>query len=317
MLRIAQEALLNAVKHSKAGSIEVSIQGNNRQLSLTITDDGVGFTHPGAMGPWVEGAEGSSGHYGIIGMRRGAQPGRGRVFAGKLPGPRHDGVVVTAAASNGPRYHRDARPLTPSESAKSSPQPIQPPFLFRQRVPVMALLETKRTIRVLCVDDHPLVRKGIASIISNEPDMQWIGEAGNGREAVELFRRYRPDVTLMDLRMPGVDGIAATKMIREEFPDAKIIALTSFDGDQDIYRAWRPACADICSRRWCIPTCSTRFGWRSTIVACLPPEVSERLDRYFPEIGADAARSGSLEAGGAGPGQQRDRSAVWAQPAER
>lgn len=92
-------------------------------------------------------------------------------------------------------------------------------------------------IRVLCVDDHPLVRKGIASILGNEADMQLVAEAGGGREAVEQFRKHCPDVTLMDLRMPDLDGIAATRLIREEFPDARIIALTSYDGDQDIYRA--------------------------------------------------------------------------------
>jgi len=92
-------------------------------------------------------------------------------------------------------------------------------------------------IRVLCVDDHPLVRKGIALILDNEADMTLVGEAGNGRDAVELFRQLQPDVTLMDLRMPDLDGISAVKQIRAECPEAKIIALTSFDGDQDIYRA--------------------------------------------------------------------------------
>ena len=92
-------------------------------------------------------------------------------------------------------------------------------------------------IRVLCADDHPLVRKGIASILGNEPDMKLVAEAGNGRDAVEMFRQHRPDVTLMDLRMPEMDGTSAVREIRKEFPDAKIIALTSFDGDQDIYRA--------------------------------------------------------------------------------
>ena len=95
----------------------------------------------------------------------------------------------------------------------------------------------KRIIRVLCVDDHPLVRKGIAAILANETDIELVAEGANGREAVEFFRQYHPDVTLMDLRMPELDGIGAVKFIRNEFPDAKIIALTSFDGDQDIYRA--------------------------------------------------------------------------------
>ena len=92
-------------------------------------------------------------------------------------------------------------------------------------------------IRVLCVDDHPLVRKGITSILANESDMELVGEAGTGREAVEQFRKLRPDVTLMDLRMHDLNGIEATREIRKEFPDARILALTSYDGDQDIYKA--------------------------------------------------------------------------------
>ena len=76
-------------------------------------------------------------------------------------------------------------------------------------------------ICVLCVDDHPLVRKGIASILANEPDIRLVAEAGSGHEAVEQFRLHRPDVTLMDLRMPGMDGIEATRVIRDEFPDAQ------------------------------------------------------------------------------------------------
>ncbi|WP_437201477.1 response regulator [Planctomicrobium sp. SH664] len=97
--------------------------------------------------------------------------------------------------------------------------------------------ERAAVIRVLCIDDHPLVRKGIASILQHEADMLLVAEGENGEQAVELFRRHQPDVTLMDLRMPGLDGIGATIRIHQEFPEARIIALTSFDGDQDIYRA--------------------------------------------------------------------------------
>ncbi len=96
---------------------------------------------------------------------------------------------------------------------------------------------TQSVIRVLCVDDHPLVRKGIASILSNEGDMELIAEAENGLDAVELYRRHLPDVVLLDLKMPVLDGIGAVRQILDEFPEARIIALTSFDGDQEIYRA--------------------------------------------------------------------------------
>jgi len=95
----------------------------------------------------------------------------------------------------------------------------------------------RSVIRVVCVDDHPLVRKGIASILNNEPDIALVAEAENGLEAIQRYRDLQPDVLLLDLRMPVLDGISAVKQIREEFPDARIIALTSFDGDQEIYRA--------------------------------------------------------------------------------
>lgn len=92
-------------------------------------------------------------------------------------------------------------------------------------------------IRVLAVDDHPLVRDGIGALIECEEDMELIAEATNGREAVELFRKHRPDVTLMDLQMPEMNGIDATGAIRGEFPDARIIILTTHPGDVQISRA--------------------------------------------------------------------------------
>ena len=89
----------------------------------------------------------------------------------------------------------------------------------------------KRPIRVLCVDDHPLLREGIAARMEDEADMTIAGSAANGREAVDMFGRLRPDVTLMDLRMPDMDGIRAIDLIREQFPDARIIVLTTYPGD--------------------------------------------------------------------------------------
>ena len=82
-------------------------------------------------------------------------------------------------------------------------------------------------IRVLSVDDHPLLREGIARLIGNQSDMQLIGEASNGREALEQFRKHHPDITLMDLQMPEMSGIDAISAIRGEFPEARIIVLTT------------------------------------------------------------------------------------------
>jgi DNA-binding NarL/FixJ family response regulator len=92
-------------------------------------------------------------------------------------------------------------------------------------------------IRVFSVDDHPLLQEGIATIIRNQPDMLLAAEASNGREAIQRFREHAPDVTLMDLRLPDMSGIDAMIAIRSEFPEARIIILTTFAGDVEIQRA--------------------------------------------------------------------------------
>jgi DNA-binding NarL/FixJ family response regulator len=145
-------------------------------------------------------------------------------------------------------------------------------------------LEAVGTIRVLCVDDHPLVRKGIASILANEADMQLVGEAGGGREAVEMFKQFRPDVVLMDLRMPEVDGTMATRLIRQEVPDAKVIALTSYDGDQDIYRALEAGVRGYILKEMVHTEVVKAIRTVHAGKRLMPQEVAERLSEYFPQV---------------------------------
>lgn len=94
-------------------------------------------------------------------------------------------------------------------------------------------------IRILIADDHTVVRDGLVAIVKQEPDLEVVAETGDGQQAVELWKKHRPDVTLMDLRMPGLDGVNAIYAIRAAEPGARIVVLTTFDGDEDIYRGMR------------------------------------------------------------------------------
>lgn len=95
----------------------------------------------------------------------------------------------------------------------------------------------RECIRILIADDHSVVREGLVSLVKRKSDMSVVAEASNGREAVDLWKQHRPDVTLLDLRMPELDGVGAIKQIREVDANAHILVLTTFDGDEDIYRA--------------------------------------------------------------------------------
>lgn len=96
-----------------------------------------------------------------------------------------------------------------------------------------------RPIRVLAIDDHPLLREGIASALADQPDMILVGEAADARGGIEQFRRTRPDVTLMDLQMPDISGLEAMRIIRQEFPEARILVLTTYQGDAQVSNALR------------------------------------------------------------------------------
>jgi DNA-binding NarL/FixJ family response regulator len=98
-------------------------------------------------------------------------------------------------------------------------------------------LKAADKIRVLVVDDHPIMRVGIAAIIQSTPDMTTVAQAGSGEEAVELFEKHLPDITLMDLRLPGMSGVEAIRTVMARHPNAKFVVLTTYEGDEDIHQA--------------------------------------------------------------------------------
>jgi DNA-binding NarL/FixJ family response regulator len=138
-------------------------------------------------------------------------------------------------------------------------------------------------IRILAVDDHPLLRRGIAALVNTEPDMKLVAEAANGEEAVESFRLYRPDVTLMDLQLPGVNGIEAIDRILGEFPDARIIVLTTYTGDAQVLRALRAGARAYILKghvhRELLETIRTVHAGRKRI----PPDIAVELAEHTTE----------------------------------
>jgi DNA-binding NarL/FixJ family response regulator len=126
------------------------------------------------------------------------------------------------------------------------------------------------------------VRKGIAAILHNELDMTLVAEAGRGTDAVALYRNLKPDVVLMDLRMPDMDGTAAVTLIRQEFPDAKVIALTSYDGDQDIYRALEAGVRGYLLKDMVHSDVLKAIRAVDRGNRFIPSEIAERLSEGFP-----------------------------------
>ena len=139
-------------------------------------------------------------------------------------------------------------------------------------------------IRILSVDDHDLVRKGIAAILSTEADLELVAAASCGSEAIALFRKHKPDVTLMDLRLSDMSGSEVTAAIRAEFPEARIIALTSYDGDQDIYRALEAGVRGYLLKEMVHTEVVKAIRTVHEGKRFIPAEVAQQLTGFFPDV---------------------------------
>ena len=217
--KIAAEALRNAFRHAHAGSVEVEIRYDDEQFRLRVRDDGKGID------PAVLASQGLEGHYGLRGM-----PERAALIGGKL--------AVWSEAGAGTEVELR---LPASIVYATSPRRTWWSRLLASKTPANVrrrrVMTGSSPIRILTVDDHPVVRDGIAGLVGVQPDMTVVAEAANGREAIQQFRAHRPDVTLMDIQMPEMNGLDALIAIRTEFPDAKVIVLTTYEGDVHILRA--------------------------------------------------------------------------------
>jgi DNA-binding NarL/FixJ family response regulator len=151
---------------------------------------------------------------------------------------------------------------------------------------------TGKRIRILAVDDHPMLREGIAAAIARQSDMVLVGEAVNGREAIETFRTTRPDVTLMDLQMPEMNGVEAISAIRAEFPAARIIVLTTYKGDAQALRALQAGASGYllksALRKEMMDAIRAVFAGRTSI----PPEIAMQIAEH---VAADALSEREVE----------------------
>ena len=169
-------------------------------------------------------------------------------------------------------------------------------------------------IRVLAVDDHPVVRAGIAAMLANEPDLTVVALERNGAEAIALFETHRPDVVLMDLQMPEIGGVEATRAIRAIDPDARIVALTTYDGDADIHRALSAgACAyllkDAMIDQLVAAVRSAAAGKR-----VIPVEVATKLAEFTPRADLSARELEVLQHVAGGLGNKEIAQAIGRSP---
>jgi signal transduction histidine kinase len=222
LFRAAQELLFNIVKHAGVKSAHVILSNLNEGLVLTVSDKGCGIDPARLNSPsTVTGL-------GLPSLRERANSIGGCLATESSPG-KGTRISVTVPAK------LESTGAIPVAQAQIVCDPVVPALSPRSK--------DEKIIRVLFADDHKVMRQGLIRIITNQPGIQLAGEAANGREAIELAHQFRPDVIVMDIGMPEMDGIEATRRIKAELPDVRVIALSMFEGDH-VSRSMRDAGAE-------------------------------------------------------------------------
>jgi signal transduction histidine kinase/DNA-binding NarL/FixJ family response regulator len=209
-----RELLFNAVKHARVRTVRVNVRQADGALQITVSDSGPGFD-PSALKP-----SGELGGFGIFSIRERLSLIGGRIEIDSAPG-RGSRFVLTAPLSQ-PAPSEVARREERQASAGAEAAargPVAPPHPAHPGA----------RIRVLLADDHAVMREGLARLLGGEPDVEVVGQAADGHEAVMLATRLLPDVILMDVSMPGLNGIEATRAIHNDYPDVRIVGLSMFE----------------------------------------------------------------------------------------
>ena len=207
-----RELLFNAVKHSRTRSAAVSSRLVDGRLQVLVSDQGVGFDVKAMPAAGEEG-----GGFGLFSIRE-----RLELIGGRLE--------IDSAPGMGSRFQLTA-PLAQAEAVAVGPESIAPPAENGTLVQSARRVSDMK-IRVMLADDHAVVREGLAQLLEKEPDIDVVGAAADGQEAVELAARLLPDVILMDISMPKLNGVEATNMIHSDFPEIRIIGLSMFERDE-------------------------------------------------------------------------------------
>jgi DNA-binding NarL/FixJ family response regulator/signal transduction histidine kinase len=288
LFRVAQEAFQNIYKHAAARHVTLGLAFEEEAVVLSVEDDGVGFV-PEAVAQ----APSDAGGFGLLSMAARArslggdlqvisQPGHGTTVRATIPYLR-PGIATAAVVSAVVRGERPTPPPSPSPVPPSqvAPTPLMP-------------------IRVLVVDDHLIVRQGIRAILEGQPDMQVVGEAEDGLDAVEQTSRLRPDVVLLDVQLPPLSGIEALPRLRAAHPEVEVVMLTMFDQDEQVFASLKAGARGYVLKDAAAATIVEAVRAASRGQSLLTPTLTTRVVERFTvlaqqELDADALTERELE----------------------